>query len=274
LGANNPDLEVVNFAVDGYSMAQAYLRYLSVRTALQHNLVLLMFVPAADLWRDVNIRRDMGEDWWGYFFSMPRFIVENGDLRLVRPYPSVMNFQKAEFTPGLVASLKTYLGDYDRFYDPRVYELPELLQYSLIYRLLLLNHFNHSRQSFRDSLWAADSEARLVSREIFAAMNGRVKEDGGHFYLVMLPTLRELRENAKNVSIKDWYDGMCESLVGSGIDCLNLLDGLARVPMSQLDLAFDNAHYGPKANREIARLIEKHLRERGWINGVVAGSIN
>jgi hypothetical protein len=48
-------LEVVNLAVDGYSMAQAVLRFEKIRQQVDYDTALLMFVPDADLWRDVNM---------------------------------------------------------------------------------------------------------------------------------------------------------------------------------------------------------------------------
>jgi hypothetical protein len=190
LGAVNPNLEVLNFAADGYSMAQAYLRYMSLRQELQHDLVVLMCVPQADLWRDVNIRRDMGEDWWGSVLSMPRFILHDDDIRLIRPYPSAKTLRRADFTPPLVASIKTNLRAHDRFYDEKVYEIPALLKHSLIYRLTLRSIHNHNREKYRDSLWNPKSEARRVSKRIFVSMSKEVETYGGKFHLIILPKSR------------------------------------------------------------------------------------
>jgi hypothetical protein len=59
LDAMCPELDVVNFGVDGYSMGQAYLRYRALGRVLEHDVMLLMFAPSVDLWRDVNTLRSL-----------------------------------------------------------------------------------------------------------------------------------------------------------------------------------------------------------------------
>jgi hypothetical protein len=76
------DLEVVNLAVDGYSMAQAVLRFETIRQQVDYDTALLMFVPDADLWRDVNMVRELVEPWHASII-MPRFILEGDELVLV-----------------------------------------------------------------------------------------------------------------------------------------------------------------------------------------------
>jgi hypothetical protein len=76
------DLEVVNLAVDGYSMAQAVLRFETIRQQVDYDTALLMFVPDADLWRDVNMVRELVEPWHASII-MPRFILEGDELALV-----------------------------------------------------------------------------------------------------------------------------------------------------------------------------------------------
>ena len=44
-------------------MAQAWLRYRSLADRLEHQGALLMFVPGADLWRDINVVRELREPW-------------------------------------------------------------------------------------------------------------------------------------------------------------------------------------------------------------------
>ena len=49
LEAADPGLEVVNFGVDGYSLAQSLLRYRGVGASLAHDVVILTLSPRADL---------------------------------------------------------------------------------------------------------------------------------------------------------------------------------------------------------------------------------
>ena len=63
-GSENQQLEVINFGVDGYSTAQSFLRFQGIREKVDYDLILFMFVPSDDLWRDINVRRDLGEGGW------------------------------------------------------------------------------------------------------------------------------------------------------------------------------------------------------------------
>jgi hypothetical protein len=114
LGADCEGLEVVNLGVDGYSMAQAYLRYRSLRRQIEYDLVLLMFAPSSDLWRDVNIRRDVGGEWWGSYLSMPRFILDVDKFKLIRSFPPANFFYSEKPAPDFEETLKAHLRAYDR----------------------------------------------------------------------------------------------------------------------------------------------------------------
>lgn len=263
LGANHSGLEVVNLAVDGYGMAQAYLRYRRLRRPIEHDLVLLMFAPNSDLWRDVNIRRDVGGEWWGFYLSMPRYILVNGQLNLVRPFPQADFYAREMLTPEFAAELKSYLRAYDPFYRDRVYETLPLVGNSLIYRLLLLNWHIHDRKQVRNSLWNTQSEAQRVLRLLFARMKNEVERDGKQFLLVTLATYQELKQLADDPSVRERHQKLADSISSAGVDCLNLLEDLRHVPLADLDIALDGSHYGPKANRRIAGLIQQHLSQKG-----------
>ena len=49
---------------------------------LEHQGVLLMFVPGVDLWRDVNVVRELGEAW-KMRAVMPRFVLDGEGIRLI-----------------------------------------------------------------------------------------------------------------------------------------------------------------------------------------------
>lgn len=263
LGADHRGLEVVNLAVDGYGMAQAYLRYRGLRRQIEHDLVLLMFAPNSDLWRDVNIRRDVGGEWWGSYLSMPRYTLDDGQLNLVRPFPQADFYAREMLTPEFAAELKSHLRAYDRFYRDRVYETLPLVGKSMIYRLLLLSWHNHDKKQFRNSLWNTQSEAQRVLRLLFARMKKEVERDGKQFLLVTLPTYQELKQLANDPSVRERHQKLADSISSAGVDCLNLLEDLRHIPLAELDIAFDSSHYGPKANRRIAGLIRQHLSQKG-----------
>ena len=258
-------LEVLNLAVDGYSMAQAYLRYRLLRREIDYDAVLLMLVPASDLWRDVNIRRDVGGEWWGSYISMPRFLLKDGALQLIRPFPPPEVYTHVRTSPGLADSLKAHLRAYDRFYHDRMYASPVLAKHSLLYKLLLLNWHVYEKKKYRNSLWDTNSEAQQIMRKLFAQMKAAVEQDGKVFILVTLPSYGELLQLASDPGIAERHRKLAAAVAAGGVDCVNLLEALRRIPVAELDSGYDGSHYGPKGNRQIARLIRQHLMRQGIV---------
>ena len=263
LDAEQEALEVVNLAVDGYSMAQAYLRYRTLRRQIDYDAVLMMFVPREDLWRDVNIRRDLGEAWWGTYLSMPRFILEDSVLKLIRPFPLPETYRSGSFDPDLLEQLQRHLRAYDRFYDPALCEMSGLPGQSILYKLLRLHWYQRGWNRQRKALLKPGSEALQVSREIFARMKADAGQDGKRFYLAILPVGYELKQNDYFPSVQKFYNRIAAEFTAAGIDCFNLLEELSQVPPSEIDNGYDGSHYGPRANRRIAGLIAAHLADSG-----------
>jgi hypothetical protein len=258
LNVGQQDIEVVNLAVDGYSMAQSYLRYLEMRERIGHNIVLLMFVPAVDLWRDVNIRRDVAAYWWGTDTLMPRFILDEDRLTLVEPLDAA---ESTSAESRMRPLLWSHLQKYDSFFNEKVYEEPDGLGHSVIYRLGLRQWHIMSNKRYRESLWDPQSEAQRVTREIFRSMGRQVEADGNQFLLVTLPLSWELEGNA----FADRHERICKSLVNSGVGCLDLMESLRDILPNELDLTYDGSHFGPSTNRIIADLILDHLHEKGLL---------
>jgi len=57
LEAGTPGLEVVSLGVDGYGLAQSWLRYRALGGAVAHDVVVLTLSPRADLERDAATTR-------------------------------------------------------------------------------------------------------------------------------------------------------------------------------------------------------------------------
>jgi hypothetical protein len=85
LKARGYNVEVLNFGVGGYGMDQAYLRWQAQGRAYAPDIVVFGFQPE-NMTRNLNIlpiylRQDSAP------FSKPRFVLENGALRLVNSPP-------------------------------------------------------------------------------------------------------------------------------------------------------------------------------------------
>ena len=116
-------LDVVSLGADGYSMAQSYLRYRQLKQEIEHDLVLLVFVPIKDLWRDINTIRSLAKDW-DYYVVLPRFVIEQDQLVLAAS-PYARASRVFEENDGVASDeLRAHLRKYDRFYFEEEFREP------------------------------------------------------------------------------------------------------------------------------------------------------
>src|SRR5262245_38599482 len=191
LEASAPGLEVVNLGVDGYSAGQSLLRYRALRDGLHPRVVLLTVSPRADFWRDVNTLRALAG--WRSWTLMPRFVLEDGELRLVpSPYP-VASAIYADNRDGPSPRLRDHLARYDRFYVPWMYTEPTgLLGRSLLMRFVLARWHAVLQRRTHEAALAPDGEAVAVTTQIAASMCVESTARGASFLLVLLPSERDL----------------------------------------------------------------------------------
>jgi len=79
LGAN---ATVLNLGVDGYGVDQAVLRYERDARAWKPDVAILGFIDH-DLMRTLSVYPFLQFPEWGFPFSKPRYVVENGELKLL-----------------------------------------------------------------------------------------------------------------------------------------------------------------------------------------------
>ena len=259
LEAESDNLEVINFGVDGYSMGQAFLRYLQISEKLSYDITMIMFVPVEDRWRDINVMRELGAEGWGIFPIMPRFFFENGQLKLIRSlYQDEADFYTSN--PGLISEqLKIHLMNCDSFYITSKYESPWFIGRFISYKMIARAHYLTKIILLRyETIYGPiehDSEAILVSKKIFEAMNTKSRHDGKDFILVFLSDHYALDNVNCNIHYSRKWDEMVRSICNNGFVCINLAKEMRLFSSNQLDKGYDDSHYGPNANRLIAALL-------------------
>jgi hypothetical protein len=271
LDARDDHLEVVNLGVDGYGMGQAYLLYRRMRERLEHQLVVLMFVPKADLWRDINTLRELHHDWQLYQV-LPRFVLENDELRFIPPLYDNPNDLSQQNRPQVSEKLRIHLHKYDRFYFSAVHDDRWPIRYSIILKLGAQVYYSFWKQRLIASLFDVDAEAVGVSKRIFAQMADDVVRRGQRLLIVILPTHHDLRRMRNRPAFIDSWDAMVRAVCPERVRCLDLRPELIRIPDRELDRGLDHTHYGPRANHHIARLIEPLLVEMADADLVVSGN--
>ena len=258
LEATNREFEVLNFGVDGYGMAQSFLRYRAVKTTIDYDLAMLVFVPTADLWRDINTIRSLAQNWISYTV-MPRFIVKDNNLELIKSPYKVGTQLYEENYEFLTDKLKSHLRQFDRYYFKSKYEsLPvfgNLISYKLIARSL---YARQSKQVTRN-LMDPDSEAAQVSKKIFEQMRLEVTQDGKPFILIILPPDNDIPNLRNNEDYRMRWQNLVDAVCSGEPNCFDVTQELTAYSDDDLDKGYDGSHYGPKANRIIAELIGKKI---------------
>lgn len=258
LAARHPAIEPVNFGVDGYGMAQCLLRYRTVADQVRHNAVAFVFLPTADLWRDVNTIRSLAEPWHS-FAVLPRFVPENGNLYLARsPYGDVDAMYR-ENRPVLSKELRDHLRLYDRFYVPMLYEASGMADFPVSARLIAAYLGQRKlREIRRQMFYDPDSEAWRTVREIFLSAKRESENHGAEFVVIIMPTHDDVATAADYEDFRLYWAERVDAFRHLGIKTLDLLPALSMVA-ADLDYGYDGSHYGPAASAHIATVLSQEL---------------
>ncbi len=262
LGQRYPRLELVNFGVDGYGMGQSLLRFRQVQASLDYDAVLFLFVPSADLWRDINTIRYLGAGW-ELFSITPRFILEDGQLRIAKsPYDSVRRLYQENFST-LTEETGAFLRKHDRFYIPLLYDDPPMGRHFVSYKLLasFLGQWQISALH-RTAVNNPASEAWQVTRAIFMSAKILANTRSAKFVLAVLPTHGDLRAARQDESFRLYWEEMVADLGRRGLRTANLLPALSSAPSTRLDRGYDGSHYGPNASIVIADALGRWLTQQ------------
>lgn len=263
INTNALEIEAVNFGVDGYSMGQAYLRYTTLKDKLEYDHVLLLFVPSVDLWRDINVSREIGENWDVYMIY-PRFVIEHDRLKLISsPYRNLKELAD-DNREHIKPKLKQHLQKYEAFYFQSGYQSNALLDWSVIYRLYKAMLMKIERHMLLSNLKEPGSEAMQITKNIVAAMENEVRERGSGFSVVFLPTIQDIEDYSRNNVLKKRWQRMVSFICDPQINCIDLMGDFQKVPIQKLDRGYDGGHYGPVSNRLIADFIMESIGSEGY----------
>jgi hypothetical protein len=248
-----PDVQLLNFAVSGYGVNQALLRYQAdVRS--WHPKFVLIGVTSEMLWRMMSVYEFLiYSQHVDLPFARPRLIVEGDHLTpIFHPVPA----PKDIFSTKLLTDLPHL--DHDRFYSHLDWErrgLWRLLESSYVFRFL--NSVRRPTSEYvRNEV--SDSVMAALSQRIFKDLLRDIQADGGTPLVIHFPYKWELRQIVDQGSA---YTPLGVQLLRqAGIDFYDatpcLLDAKA------LDGFEPGGHYSPPANATIAQclltVLEKH----------------
>jgi hypothetical protein len=247
--------EVVNLAVDGYGMAQAFLRYRQIRDLIDHDVVVLGFVPRDDLKRDVNTLRSlMG---WESALVMPRFVLDGDTLRLVSsPFENAAEVARA--AREAPQRIHEHLARYDAFYFEDDFVLPPVLGRSVAYKLAAGVRSARRRRALSRSMMSHDSEALRTTRAIVRTMAQEVERRGQRFVLVYIPNAGDVDLYRRDPT----YPALWFSIVDFCPGTATCLDLMSELPSDfETDRGVDGSHYGPRTNAWIGSRVGRAITD-------------
>ena len=279
-----PNIEAVNLAADGYGTAQAWLRYRSVAATVEHQAAVLVLVPGADLWRDINVIRDLGQ-FWNLPRPMPRAVLgeaglgeaglgeaglgETGlgeaglgeaGLEIVPPPYADPHAYYARNYPAPSGELIAHLERHDRFYLPLRHDTPPLVGDLVLYKIVAAVVSSRQRARLMREAVQPGSEAVRVTRAIVAAMHVDVTAGGRQFLAVVVPMETEIGRLRDDADFAAAWRATAAALCGSVAGCVDLSHRFTALDPACLDVSADGTHYGPRLNDALARMV---LRELG-----------
>lgn len=260
LQALRPDLDVVNFGVDGYGMGQSLLLDRRMRAKIDYGIALYLFVPWHDPWRDVNVIRYLGEGW-GSYTPMPRLVPDGEGLKLVPPYyargTEVYDDDYLRLSPGL----RDHLRAYDRFYIPSLYEATPVLSHLMLWNLIAARRGEDERRRVREEMGGRlDREAFEVTRRILKVARHEATESGRRVVVAVLPVQSDLAQLAKDPAARERWKGIVEGIRALGAQTIDLAPALSQATPDRIDEGYDGTHYGPNASEVIAEALARELK--------------
>ena len=260
--ARSLDCRVANFGVGGYGTDQALLRYEQLQP--QARVIVLGFF-SDDIVRDVNQDRAFLDNT--PLGLKPRFLVKNGTLVLV-PLPTMTENQY-----GHIGTAATTLLPYDYFRPGGPSGLVSLRFPFTVSAIRALWHYRvraalRHEASYAEFYRPENSSGALevtvaILRQFVATARGR-----GQVPLVLLiPDVKDLESLRAHGTLP--YQPLIDSLTANGVPFVSAaqsLNGyLGAKPPCALYFRCRGSHFRPDGYRELAKVVERAIQERGLL---------
>ena len=252
LRAGGVDAEVLNFGVAGYGMDQAFLHWRRDGVPYRPDIVVFGFC-AANCYDNGNLVRMLQNGETGIPFTKPRFLLEDGKLRLINsPTPP------PEALPALYAQLAAWpLIAHDRFYHADDYRMKPW-HYSRLLSLIEAKLAILRARSVETEFYRADGEASLLAERIVDEFAAEVKAAGSRFYVLHLPSTPDIERF--NETGEFAYAGLYYAIRREHKVIATEQAMLAEAHGRPLREIFRFGHYTEPLDVVIARLLAEELR--------------
>lgn len=257
LNQNGLEAEVLNLGGLGYAMDQAFLRWRKYGKPLNPNLVLFGF-QNSNIKRNMNLIRMLYSPDSGIIFTKPRFILNDDALQLINsptvPPQNLINvFNNWQ---------KWKLREHEFFFQESNYSPHPLYKSRLVSFIItgLTTKFSPRRKYY--DFFAPHSSSGKIALGIIEAFKREVKQEGGIFFIVHIPTKKPLKRLMEGDPLK--YQDLLETVRASSdlLDPAPALVDQARIHGLNALLASGSSHYSKIAHEAVAQTVATSLLSR------------
>ncbi len=255
LSKNNIKVEVINFAVSGYGLDQALLRWESIKEKFQPDIVILG-VQFENVKRHINLLRPFYYHTTEIPYSKPRFVISGKKLQFIKN--PIIDITK---TADIIRNFDTWeFSHFEGFYDKENYETnPFYLSKSLSFVSSSIS------QVFNEvDFYNSNNESYQITYKIFERFSRSVKNTNSIFIPLHLPVMNDFDFITKNYldlfyNQKFIYDDLFSTLKLQNVfvEPYEELNKYGR--KNGFESLFMKRHYSPIANKLIAGQIFEHL---------------
>ncbi|MEN8193107.1 MAG: SGNH/GDSL hydrolase family protein [Bacteroidota bacterium] len=251
----NLKAEVLNFAVSGYGIDQAYLRWEKVKQKFKPDIV-LFGMQFENIKRNLNIIRPLYSTITEIPFSKPRFSVEHDQISLINnPSNSINDLIK------VLSDISSWnFSNYETFYDQRNYDNNFFYNSRLISLIssvysIILNEHNYYEQ---------ETGSSNLALKILNEFKLSVEEENGTFLIIHLPVkenfaLSNILFNQLFYDQELIYEPMLNNIKDE-FDTIETYEYLSSWEENNSNQElFLARHYSPTANQLIAERICEYL---------------
>jgi hypothetical protein len=250
LNESGINAEVINLAVGGYGIDQAFLRLLDRGADLSPAMVILG-LQMENVERNVNLLKPLYQPNTGLPFSKPRFILGDGELQLINS-PTL----PPQKLPELLDNTHAWnLSAYEHFLRPQDYQ-PRLCFKS---KLVALTREIALPVEAEPYFYDTSKEPAALTLSVLQAFKRRVEASGSRFIIVHIPIILDMVK--LKLGRQPVYADLLASIEANN-DVVRTQDKLLEATgwISLFQLFMPRGHYSPRGNELIAEVVAKHIR--------------
>jgi hypothetical protein len=241
--ALGPEVQVLNFGVDGYGVDQAYLRYARDARPWRPDIAILGLINH-DLFRSLAVYSFVSFPGWPFPFAKPRFVLDGERLALLNaPLPSPADILAA---PSIAA---LPFVAYDPGYRPGDWQW-HALDRSYLYRFLA----SAARRWAGSDARRSDETVLALNRALVRAFAAEARAAGTIPLVLYFPSDRDFRVLAREPG---WQSLARQTLRASGVPFTDLTACLAGLPAAD---RFGPGHYSARGNHAVAACLTDSVR--------------